>query len=144
MRSQSQPTFDPTSIPQFSVIAVPYAFPDDPEPLLKRFVVICHKDNHAFCIKATSNVFLYRGDPRMLAGCVFYRANEVPFFECDTVIQPDNQVAISHERIKEYELRKQFAVLGVLPDDFAGRLRAAANNSVLIEPLKKERLLKYL
>ena len=144
MPSPSLSGFDPSAIPQFSVISLPYAYQGDPQPQLKRFVVISHIQEFAFCIKATSKVSLYINNPQMLAGCVLYRAGECDCFECDTAVQPDNQVPIRHADISSSHERGELQILGTMPEDFKERLRAAANNSFRIVPRERNRLLQFL
>jgi len=147
--SQAAKPFDPAQIPRFSVIRCNYHFDGDPKPLIgRRFVCLEHRNLEkrafAICLKATSQIEAYINNPRRMAGVVFYRAGAVPFFEKDTIIQPDNQFPIPH-----YDLIRQHAsgdakILGVLPGDFPSNLASAVRASVTITPREQRRILEIL
>jgi hypothetical protein len=142
--SHQQTSFNPASLPPCSAILVPYKFGGSPYLLTKIFVVLGHRNGFAICLKATSNVELYKNNPEKLAGCVFYKSGEIPLFNQDTAIQPDNQVPIPHAHIAAMHEKKALKVLGNLPADFVSKLTLAIENSTTLDDRKKERLLEIL
>ena len=140
------PPFDPSSIPPFSVIRLPYRFGNDP-PVSKLFVVLGHKLNgrrdwYAICIKATSNAAAY-ADQRKRRGCVHYPARSLECFPLETFIEIDNQFPISHADIRRAHQDGQFESHD-LPDDFETRLHEAIQASITLSPREKQRLLELL
>jgi len=75
-----------------------------------------------------------------MAGVVFYPAGSNPCFDRDTVIQPDNQLAIPHARLARQESTGDFALLGEMPDDFKDRLIEASRASVTMDGRQRKRL----
>jgi hypothetical protein len=140
-REPSFPTqgFDPAAIPQFSVIRVPYKFPEDLIPLSRLFVVISHAGGFAICIKTTTRTALYKNNPSQMVGCVFYEAGEVPCFPEETVVQPDNQIPIEHDHIQTCHIRKQVEI-HKLPSDFPSRLREAVQKSETLTGRERKRI----
>ena len=139
----SEVEFDPERLPRYTVILQPYKFQSGyAEP--KRFVVLGHVEGHAFCVKATSQVEVYVQSKERMAGCVFYAAGELPFFEAPTAIQPDNQFAIPHESILRALDHGAFRVIGQMPADFHDKFIHAVKNSVTISPRESKRLLDFL
>jgi len=131
-------SFDPATIPPYSVIRAPLTASGE-EIGEKLVVVLCHRQGHAVCLKATSNTAFYINNPERMRGCVFYRANEVPFLHRDTVIQPDNHFAVPHSKIDN-----ENRVLGALPADFPQKLRTAIENSATIPGVRKRSILTFL
>lgn len=134
--------FNPNEIPLFSVIRVPYVF--EGANVRKRFVVISHAYNHAFCLKTTSQTETFDADPSQLQGVVVYEAGECPLFEKRTIIDPRNQFPIAHSVLILHEGVGDFETHGVLPSDFKARLIEAITKSRVIERNKKKRLLSQL
>jgi hypothetical protein len=99
---------------------------------------------HAICIKATSKVDIYKNNPEMMLGCVYYQAREVSFFGTETVIQPDNPFPILHSHIADCESNGSLQILGNLPRDFQERLRTAIENSSTLSKQRKRNLLKLI
>jgi hypothetical protein len=122
------------------VIRVPYHFVGDPKPEEKLFVVLCHKDCYAICIKATSKVEVFENNPSKKKGCVWFPANQLPCFPLQTAIDPDNQFAIHHDVIRK---AKKDGILEVyqLPDGFESDLRKAISNSATLAPRQRARIL---
>lgn len=121
------------------MIRVPYHFEGDLRPEEKLFVILCHKDSFAICIKATSKTAIFRNNPAMMKGCVWFPARRVDCFPLDTAVEPDNQIPIPYESIRKAEYD---GVLEVhqLPAAFEIELRAAINNSVTLSPRKRQRI----
>lgn len=135
--------FNPeVDLPPFTVVLCPYTFEN--ATVRKIFIVLSHANGFAFCIKTTTNLDFYRNSPGVLAGCVWYRKGELPFFKEDTVIQPDNQFPIRHGALIEAERQKALEILGIMPADFKEKLIKAVNSSLRMDARKKERLLKIL
>jgi len=135
--------FDPeTELPPFTVILVPYKFEN--ATVRKIFVVLCHENGHAFCIKTTSNLSFYQNSPGLLSGCIPYKRGEIGFFGEDTVIQPDNQFPIPHETLCECHEKGALEVLGTMPADFKEKLTKAVNCSIRMDARKKSRILTKL
>ena len=137
--SAPPPTFDPATIPKFSVIRVPFKFEDDVVPLSRLFVVVAHFGDQAICVKATSKTTLYENNPMQMIGCVYYKGGEVPCFPSNTVVQPDNQIPIEHCHIKDSHLRGQVKI-HTLPEDFPSRLREAVKNSQTLTRRERKRI----
>jgi hypothetical protein len=139
--------FDPSSIPEFSIIRIPYQFGADP-PLSKLFVVLGHKTDgfgtsYAVCIKTTSNVDLY-SDQRKRKGCVCYKAGELECFPAElTFVEPDNQFPISHVDIIAANRNGKFEN-HLLPDDFQERLCVAIKSSITLSVRQKQRLAEFV
>jgi hypothetical protein len=134
--------FNPSAIPLFSVIRVPYVF--DGANVLKRFVVISHANAHAFCLKTTSQTETFDADPSQLQGVVVYETGECPLFQKRTIIDPRNQFPIAHSALVVHESNGNFENPGVLPADFKARLIEAITKSRVIERNRKKRLLSQL
>jgi hypothetical protein len=79
-----------------------------------------------------------------LAGVVMYKAGELPFFEKDTVVQPDNQFPIPHFELIRQAVSHDAEVLGVLPSNFPEMLVNAVRASVTMSPREKQRILEML
>lgn len=73
-----------------------------------------------------------------------YKAGVLPFFEKDTVIQPDNQFPIPHFELAKQAASRDFEVLGPMPSDFPALLAAAVRASVTMSPREKQRILEVL
>jgi hypothetical protein len=141
------PVFDPFSIKPFTVVYLPYRFEDDHQ-LSKYFVVLGHRtsgfeETHAICLKATSQVAGYENNREKMQGCVYYKKGTVECFPVTTVIQPDNQVAISHKVLADAYFDGSLDCMN-LPPDFESLLKAAIANSVTMDNRKKKRLLTLL
>lgn len=139
------PPFDPSSIPPFSVIRVPYRFGNAP-PVSKLFVVLGHKlngrDLYAICIKATSNATSY-ADQRRRQGCVHYPAGALECFPLATFIEIDNQFPIRHADIRRAHHDGLFEMHG-LPEDFETKLCEAIRASITLSPREKQRLAEFI
>jgi hypothetical protein len=142
--SHPQTSFNPASLPAFSAILVPYRFGGSPYLVSKIFVVLGHRNGFAICLKATSNVELYKNNPEKLAGCVFYKGGEISLFREDTAIQPDNQVPIPHAHIADMHQKMALKLLGSLPADFVTKLILAIENSTTLDDREKERIMEIL
>ena len=134
--------FDPSTIPPFSVIRVPYQFDGSPDVQSKLFVVLGHLEGVAFCIKTTSKKSNYT-DRRRRMGVVCFEAGEVACFDLETYIEPDNQFPIKHYDILRAHQNGKLEI-HKLPTDFPDRLMAAIDASITISPREKSRLSKYL
>ena len=140
-------SFDPSAIPAFSVIRLPYEFAGK-KPVSKLFVVLGHKIapngvGYAICIKTTSNADLY-SEERKKKGCVCYEAGEVECFPADmTFVEPDNQFGIAHVDIMAANRNGQFAN-HLLPGDFEARLCAAIKHSITLSPFQKKCLAEFV
>jgi hypothetical protein len=125
------------------VIRLRYQFEGD-DAIPKLFVSLAHVNRHVICLKATSQVEVYKNNQAKMAGAVFYPAGTVACFPTDTVIQPDNQVPISHVMIVAQHKAGIFAVLETLPTTFLNQLIAVVRASDTMEPRKKRRLAELL
>jgi hypothetical protein len=134
---------DAIDLQPFEVIRLPYTYLGE-QPERKRFVFICNEASHAICLKTTSNTVLYKNDPALMAGVVFYAEGTSNLFERDTAIQPDNPHPIAHQDILNSIKRQTFEQLGVLPTDFRDKLIAAIGASKTMKPERKRNLLKRL
>ena len=110
----------------------------------KIFIVLCHENGHAFCIKTTTNLDFYRNAPGILAGCVPYKKGELSIFKEDTVVQPDNQFPISHKALIQAHEDNALEILGTMPTDFRDKLIKAINSSLRMDARLKARILKIL
>jgi hypothetical protein len=135
--------FRASSIPQFSVICVPYQFEGDAYPESKLFVILGHMNNCAVCIKATSQTTRYENSPQLMMGCVYYHAKEVPCFPKNTAIQPDNQIPILHSYI-ELCYANGGVSISKLPSDFPHRLSKAIEGSYTLNGRERSRLKNLL
>jgi hypothetical protein len=141
--------FDPAALAPFSVIRCNYRFDGDPSILPdRRFVCLGHKrldgSDFAICLKATSKLEAYKNNSPRMGGVVFYNAQEISFFEKDTIIQPDNQFPIPHSNLAKQFADKSLVVLGMMPSGFAESLVRAIEKSITMSPIKKRRLLEML
>jgi hypothetical protein len=139
--------FDPSTIPPFSVIRIPYRFGNEP-PVSKLFVVLGHKTDglgvsYAIAIKATSNGALYAGDTSRRQGCVCYPPGALECFPLATFVEPDNQFPIKHTDISRADQAGQFEV-HCLPNDFEQRLCAAINASITMSRREKLRMAEFV
>jgi hypothetical protein len=134
---------DANELQPFEVIRLPYTYLGE-QAERKRFVFICNEADHAICLKTTSNTLLYKNDPALMAGVVFYAEGTSDLFERDTAVQPDNPHPIAHQDILNSIKRQTFEQLGVLPADFRDRLIAAIGVSKTMKPERKRNLLKRL
>jgi hypothetical protein len=112
------------------------------------FVVICHEELNgmgiAICLKATSQTEIYENNKEMMAGVVYYKANELAFFNSNTAIQPDNPHPIPHAQLAACLQKGILDILGNMPEDFSIRLANAINASVTISSERKQNFLKRL
>jgi len=136
--------FDPASIPQFSAIRCCYRFGSETQAVSRYFVCVAHVSRHAFCLKATSQTEAYENRPDRRVGIVFVPAGTLPFFNRDTIIQPDNQLAIPYFTLTTQHASGEFAILGAMYDGFAGSLAKAVRASHTMSPQQKARLLGIL
>jgi hypothetical protein len=107
-------------------------------------VVLTHKDNHAICLKATSQVDAYKNNASKMAGVVHYHEGSPPCFPLETVVQPDNQVAIAHGDILGQQKLGTFKLEGPLPKDFPERLKKAVALSETMSPRHQKRFTEML
>jgi hypothetical protein len=135
-------SFDPAALPPFTVILIPYTFEN--VTVKKIFIIVCHENGFAFCIKTTSNSEYYKNSPALMAGCVFYKAKEHSCFHEDTYIQPDNQFGIAHSQIADAEKTSALTILGTMPADFKEKLTKAVTSSITMNSRKKARILKAM
>jgi hypothetical protein len=139
--------FDPFSLSRLTVIKIRHRFEGD-HLLAKFFVVLGHRTDgfgkaYAICIKATSQTAGYKNNAERLRGCVYYCAGQVNCFPVDTVIQPDNQIPITHETIADAYFDNQLECWP-MPADFEALLRAAVIGSATMSKRQKERILAVL
>jgi hypothetical protein len=136
-------SFDPQQIGRYTVIRVHYEYAGQPAGE-KLFVVLRHdsvnKQAFCWCIKATSQV--QRFTEEMLKGCVFYKQDDVSFFEKDTVIDTSNILTLLHETLKKEAALGRYRIEGKLPDDFHAKFVRAVRTSTTLEPKKKLKLLE--
>jgi hypothetical protein len=132
-------SFSIEQIPRFSVIRVRYQFAGEYIAKSKLLVVLHHRQGHAICIKATSNTFQYENNDEQMAGCVYYKAGQIPCFPVNTAIQPDNQIPVAHSHIEAEYLAGHLEVFA-LPDDFQSKLQEAVKNSVVLNKRERERI----
>jgi hypothetical protein len=135
---QNQP-FDASRIAPLTVIYVPYTFSGKGYAEWKHFVVLCHVDGHAICIKATTQVSYYTGNPTKLVGCVYLKLGTVLEFNQDTVVEPDNQFPIGNAEIEAAYADPRFRMFS-LPADFREKLCEAVRNSQTLKWQPKKRL----
>jgi hypothetical protein len=133
------PAFNANDIRRFSVIRIPYRFDSAGPELSKLFVVVAHLNNHAICIKTTSDTQGYDNDKIRMAGCVYYLANVVPCFPANTAVQPDNQHAISHIEIQRQHAAGKVTITP-LPADFQARLQQAVKDSDSLSGRERTRI----
>lgn len=136
--------FDPSLIPRFTVIRIPYTFAGSTYGESKRFVILGHKESFAVCIKATSKVEIYKNNPEKLAGCVYYTAREISLFETDTAIEPDNPFPVPHSYIANCERKGSLEILGTLPNDFQGKIAKAIEDSSTLSRERKRNFLELV
>jgi hypothetical protein len=122
---------------------MPYQFDGEPAPEEKLFVVLCHKNSHAICIKATSKTALFDNNPSKRSGCVLFAAGRVPCFPFRTVVEPDNQIPIPHHLIRSAQMRGTLEVSD-LPPTFESDLTTAIENSVTLTKRGRLRILTML
>ena len=102
--------FDPSQIPLFSVIRIPYEFEGVEEP--KRFVVIGHVSSFAICVKVTSRMERY-ARAELAAGVVIYEEGEVQCLQRRTAVQPDNQIPIAYEQLVRHQRANRLEILEI-------------------------------
>ena len=135
---------EPASIERFSVIRIGLRLGSNPEDNMKLLVVLGHRNDHLICIKTTSKTDLYRNNPEMRNGCVWYDAYEVDVFRKDTIIQPDNPFPLPYGNLRMSAMRHELQICGRLPDDFEQKLTAAIGASKTLAPARKANLLNLL
>lgn len=74
-----------------------------------------------------------------MAGVVFYPAGSIPFFQKDTIVQPENRVALWHSNLAKQHVIKDLTILGNMPANFSKRLIGAVLASETMSP-KEQRL----
>ena len=129
---------------RFSVIRLPHKFIDEDKITSKRFVVIGHEKEFAICIKATSQIEVFKNNPSKMVGSVSFKANECECFDKDTLVEPDNQIPIRHDAITKADRDSTLTILGELPKDFGAKLIEAVENSETMSEMEQKRLLKIL
>jgi hypothetical protein len=107
-------------------------------------VAIGHKNQYLICIKATTKIEIYVNDPERMAGCVFYKAGELSFFEKDTAVEPDNPVPISYSQLIQNHRDGELHILGEMPSTFHANLLRAVRDSVTLSGVERKRLLALL
>ena len=112
-------------------------------PTYKRFVVLCHKDGYAICLKATSKTTIYENNPGMMASVVYYPLGACDCFGEPTAIQPDNQFPIPHTSILMAH-RAGTLNAQALPTNFETALRLAIQNSVTLNNRERQRILSII
>jgi len=132
--------FNPASIKKYSAIKIRHYFADHSYHEYKRFVVLGHRDEYLICIKATTQVELYKNNREKMAGCVYYCAKELQFFEKDTAVEPDNQFAIPYSEIIQAYKDGEFHILGEMPDTFEVDLLNAIEDSGTLSQVESARL----
>lgn len=145
----AQRKFDPSVIPKYSVLLLPYTVSDDDYVKNNFFVVLGHKELSdsgtcvAFVIKATSQIKAYQNNPDRLRGVVFYKSGEVECFRKDTVITPENLTLLPHETIADAYFDN---ILERCPPlrDFEERLTKAIQQSITLSSKDKHRLRSIL
>ena len=120
------------------MIRIPYKFEGNRSN--KFFVVLCHHGIYAMCIKATSKTEIYKNNPSMMKGCIYYPAGSFDCFSADTVVQPDNQFPIAHGDILKAFLEGNLEVYPPLRN-FEIELRRAIRDSATLDGRRRERLL---
>jgi hypothetical protein len=140
-------SFDPFSLERFSVVKLPYRFEED-RLLAKFFIVLGHRIDgfgmaYAICIKATSQVAVYKNNPDKFCGCVYYHGGQLDCFPLDTVIEPDNQIPLSHKSIADAHFDNALECW-LMPPDFDSLLRTAIDRSLTMNKRQKQRLLDVL
>jgi hypothetical protein len=79
-----------------------------------------------------------------MAGVVLVRAGTLSCFNRDTIIQPDNQVAIPHPKLVTQHANGDFEILGAMHDGFPADLAKAVRASITMEPREQRRILGIL
>jgi hypothetical protein len=79
-----------------------------------------------------------------LAGVVFIPAGTLSCFSRDTIVQPDNQVAIPHLTLATQYTSGDFEILGAMYDGFSADLAKAVRASVTMAPREQKRILEIL
>jgi hypothetical protein len=74
-----------------------------------------------------------------MVGCVYFKGGEASCFPSNTVVQPDNQIAIEHSHIMNSHLRGQVKIHS-LPPDFPARLKEAVKNSQTLTGRERKRI----
>jgi len=139
MPLRQNPPFDASGIAPLTVIYVPYTFSGKGYPEWKHFVVLCHAGGNAICVKTTTQVDYYIGNPSKLVGCVYLKLGTVPQFDQDTVVEPDNQFPISHLAIQAAHADPRFRMFS-LPSDFREKLCDAVLKSETLKWQPQKRL----
>jgi hypothetical protein len=133
--------FNPETLAQFTVLRVPYQYSGQPL-LSKLFITLCNETlngaRYTLCFKATSQTTLYDNSKELMAGCVYYKGGEIAFFGSNTVIAPDNPHPISHGHLVECYINNSLTILGVMPQDFRGKLLAAIQASITLTLERKQ------
>jgi hypothetical protein len=135
--------FNASDLGKLSVIRIYYEYPGEP-PGEKLFVVLnptyrpADQPLIAFCLKVTSNVARYESDPQLLKGCVLVPEKALPFFPVKSVIQPDNLMPLSHEKLLSLGNSGQFRLEGQLPVEYETKLIAAIDACKTLNPKKKK------
>ena len=123
----------PEHIAPFTVIRIPFTFPDQPGDEPKFFIVLGHFDGHAHCLKTTTQSRFYDSNPDAMAGCVVYEAGTVACFRKRTIIPSDSHFEIRHYKLAVDSSRGSLEVIGAMPPDFRGRLLQAIGNSETLD-----------
>lgn len=79
-----------------------------------------------------------------MAGVVLYPAGSISFFEKDTIVQPDNLVALLHSKLATQKLIKDLIILGTMPQDFKQRLLEAAIASETMTPKARRAFIRII
>jgi hypothetical protein len=98
----------------------------------------------AICLKATSNVSIYKNNKELMSGVVHYEPGELSFFPLETVIQPDNLHPIPHIHLKRCHADGTFIELGDMPASFHEQITKAIVSSVTISPARRKSILQQI
>jgi hypothetical protein len=96
------------------------------------------------CLKATSKVELFMNNAEKMVGAVFIGQGECDCFDVDTIIEPDNQIPLSYEKVASAYRMNTLERLGELPDGFDGNLIKAVKKSETMYEMQQKRLLMLL
>jgi hypothetical protein len=120
---------------------VPYQYSGQPL-LSKLFITLCNETlqgaRYVLCLKATSQTTLYDNSKELMAGCVYYKAGETRFFSSNTVIAPDNPHPVPHGHLVQCHTNNSLTILGVMPQDFHGKLLTAIQASITLTSERKQ------
>ena len=79
-----------------------------------------------------------------MVGAVFFEKGATACFDKDTIVEPDNQIPLSYEKVMYADRMNTLERLGELPDDFGEKLIEAVKKSETMYEMQQKRLLKLL